>query len=253
MIVILDDTDPSIQYSSSQWSPGGGPGEYNTTTHGTLFSGSTITIPFSGTAIQVFGTVTAAGGAFPDPVSTYSIDNGALTYFSPNSTGWITSPTMQRFFTSQPLSDGNHTLSITSTVQGSHFWFDYAVYTLGKSPAASSSAPAPIVTVSIAAGKLSVEPGQLVGGALGLFIVTVLLCCAIFYWYLRRRMYSESSYHRQSSIISPKVYSMPAILNSPPVVSASGSRTFAESYVRQLPTRQPRQSLAFHIPPAYEA
>ncbi|KAJ7574070.1 hypothetical protein C8J56DRAFT_477498 [Mycena floridula] len=195
--VVLDDTDPSIQYSGNDWVVGGGPGEFMGTTHGTVASDSEIKIPFSGTAIQVYGTVTATGGAFPDPISTYSIDNGPATFFSLNSTGLTSNPTMMCFFNSPPLSDGNHTLNICSTVAGSRFWFDFAVYTVGPGSAASISTSTG-ATTSNSPGKLSVKPGQIVGGALGLFLMTVLLCSTIFYCYLRRKRHGQCSLHSEA-------------------------------------------------------
>ncbi|KAJ7574841.1 hypothetical protein C8J56DRAFT_1172545 [Mycena floridula] len=136
MSVFLDDTDTSIIYSKGQWNKFGTPYEYDLSTHGTTSAGATAQIPFSGTYIKVYGTITAQSS--PDPISSYSIDNVAEGTFSPDSSTITTNAYKQLFFQSGTLAAANHTLIIKSLVAGAHFYFDYVEFTPTTATAAAT-------------------------------------------------------------------------------------------------------------------
>ncbi|KAJ7577565.1 hypothetical protein C8J56DRAFT_1061219 [Mycena floridula] len=125
-VILLDDSDSSIVYSLG-WFPGGGPFEFDSTTHGTTTAGATARIPFSGTYIEVFGTVTAQFS--PDSISTYLIDNGASTTFAPDSSTLSADAHKLLFFHSGTLAGGNHTLVITTSVEGGRYYLDWVQFT----------------------------------------------------------------------------------------------------------------------------
>ncbi|KAG6910371.1 hypothetical protein DXG01_011086 [Tephrocybe rancida] len=127
-ISFIDDTSPNITYSNG-WSNGGGPDEFNSTTHGTTIAGSQASYTFKGSFIEVFGTIGRENNANPNfaPISTYTIDNNldtAVTF-----TGTIGSITLykQLLYTSTVLDESQpHTLVITYTTAGKNpLWLDY--------------------------------------------------------------------------------------------------------------------------------
>ncbi|KAF9551243.1 hypothetical protein CPC08DRAFT_699169 [Agrocybe pediades] len=123
-IKTLDDRDPSIQYGPpGKWGQGGVQQENDGTTSFTPYAGSTITIPFTGTQISIFGTISNKGLGDP-PSSTYSIDAGTPQTFNGVPADSILY--RQLFFRSAELTPSAHMLVITSTTDNAYFWFDYA-------------------------------------------------------------------------------------------------------------------------------
>ncbi|KAJ7577566.1 hypothetical protein C8J56DRAFT_899184 [Mycena floridula] len=102
----VDDSDSSIVYSQGDWFVAGEPPEFDSMTHYTTTAGATVQIPFSGTYIKVFGTVTAQFS--PDPVSAYSVDHGAGATFAPDSSTLSQNAHHVLFFQSGTLAGGNH-------------------------------------------------------------------------------------------------------------------------------------------------
>ncbi|KAG6814276.1 hypothetical protein H0H87_008655 [Tephrocybe sp. NHM501043] len=167
--VIVDDTDPRVKFSN-QWYTSGDINEYNSTAHGTRTAGQTVTLTFSGKPILfvnsisklieytvfVVGSYVAVYGRIPStsvnkdpPVSTYSIDGSTPYTFTPST--YSTPHYKQRYFASPKLSDGEHTLVITSTLELAFFWIDYFEITPSVAKIAPAAAPAvsTIITTAI--------------------------------------------------------------------------------------------------------
>ncbi|KAJ7574850.1 hypothetical protein C8J56DRAFT_462555 [Mycena floridula] len=138
-VVQLDDNDSSIIYSADplHWGLGGGPEEYDGTTHGTTTLGASAQIPFSGTYIKVYGTVTAHSS--PDPVSSYSIDDGPATTFSPDSSTISADAHKLLFFQSGTLAAGDHKLVIKMMVDGGRYYLDWVEFTPQGASASTGS------------------------------------------------------------------------------------------------------------------
>ncbi|KAJ7574068.1 hypothetical protein C8J56DRAFT_1126626 [Mycena floridula] len=183
MSFILDDSDPSIQYSIGDWTPGGIDLEFKATTHGTTAANAFATIPFSGTYIEVFGTIAAQGTRDHRPLLLQSPQIHLLLYTKPV------------FFASPTLPDGNHTLVVQTTVQGGQVWLDFFQFTpssvttttptgstnSGESDNDNSASPksSPQVVLNV---------GAIVGAALGSVAVTLLFCFILFFFWKRRRL-----------------------------------------------------------------
>jgi len=124
--VLCDDQDSSISYAGGRWTQSGFPGEYMETTTFTLQKGATARLTFSGTRIGVYGTIVDKEGV---PISSYGIDGGNTTIFHP---GNILQATQYRrqFFQSNELTEGSHTLVITTLADNAFFILDYFAITL---------------------------------------------------------------------------------------------------------------------------
>ncbi|KAJ7595432.1 hypothetical protein C8J56DRAFT_383340 [Mycena floridula] len=135
MSYIIDDADPSIQYSEGQWNKGGVSVEYDSTTHAARGGLGSANLSFWGSRIEVYGTI--AWDEAPSPSSVYTVDDGQSTTFTP-----ATTPTnlyQQLFFKSPELrQDQVHTLFIESIVDGSAFYLDFFIVTAGSSSLTSS-------------------------------------------------------------------------------------------------------------------
>ncbi|KAG6855512.1 hypothetical protein H0H87_001803 [Tephrocybe sp. NHM501043] len=147
--VIVDDTDSRVKFSK-QWFISGGDNEYDSTTHGTRTAGQTVTFTFSGSSVAVYGTISDTGAYKDPPVSTYSIDGSTPYTFT---AGTYSKPQYkQRYFASPKLSDGEHTLVITSTLELAFFWIDYFEITPSaeaKITPAAAPAVSTIITTAI--------------------------------------------------------------------------------------------------------
>ncbi|GJE87524.1 hypothetical protein PsYK624_036070 [Phanerochaete sordida] len=140
---IVDDTDPSISYSSG-WLRVTTDAEYNDTKTGANAAGMTATFVFNGTEIEVYGSL-GSWDVYGVPVSTYEIDGlpgTQTTYTAPLITpGTFSSHVL--FYRSPPLSAAEHTLVITDTngTAPSVYWLDYIIYapSSGVALAATSS------------------------------------------------------------------------------------------------------------------
>ncbi|KJA16746.1 hypothetical protein HYPSUDRAFT_91076 [Hypholoma sublateritium FD-334 SS-4] len=122
----LDDRDPQLQYSSDgKWLLTGKPiVEYNGTTSGTNVQGATVTLPFNGTGVTVFGSLAASNNVLglTAPQTSYCIDGGNPTYFAPTLENKAQRQIL--FFQNTTLSPENHTLVITNMKQGGYFYLD---------------------------------------------------------------------------------------------------------------------------------
>ncbi|KAF8144937.1 hypothetical protein K438DRAFT_1992309 [Mycena galopus ATCC 62051] len=132
MIILIDDDNPLVQYSSpGGWNKSGLAPEFNTTTHTSATSGDMATLAFLGTSISVYGTrATNIGSRL-----IFSVDGVDL-----DSIEAILAPDTlhnQLFWTSPTFNETKHQLVITvaedqdtpgATLNPS-FFLDYFVYT----------------------------------------------------------------------------------------------------------------------------
>ncbi|KAF8916686.1 hypothetical protein CPB85DRAFT_1431999 [Mucidula mucida] len=189
----VDDTDPRIKFSAG-WSSGGINAEFNATAHGTTVQGASVVFSFSGTHVEVYGTIYQLNGSEPAPISSYTLDDSSLATFVP--TRQTDTQYQQLFYSSPVVDDGEHVLAITSTIEDSHFWLDYFAYY--PSPSASST---PIVETggitshddtSTSSQSSPSQPGSnrndaLLGALIGALVALVLLLCAVAFVYHRTR------------------------------------------------------------------
>ncbi|KAJ7076462.1 hypothetical protein B0H15DRAFT_805602 [Mycena belliarum] len=135
--IVVDDTDPAIQYGPTGWysadpvklnAMGNFGPVYNTTSHGTSTSGSTLSFPFNGTSVSVFGTIAIATDASnaTDPTWTCLVDE--IPIENPNPTfkyaenNWL-------LCDQSKISPGSHTLTIQVQSKGQPFYLDNIMYT----------------------------------------------------------------------------------------------------------------------------
>ncbi|KAF7368604.1 hypothetical protein MVEN_00184300 [Mycena venus] len=132
--VLVDDTDPSIQYGSEGWFVADpstlihgnfGP-IYNATSHATTSSNSTLSYSFNGTSILVQGTIDMSTDAnnVTDPSWDCLVDGIKIPSktFQFQENNW---PLCQQ----DNIASGSHVLTIQVKSQGQAFYFDSLVYT----------------------------------------------------------------------------------------------------------------------------
>ncbi|KAJ7584028.1 hypothetical protein C8J56DRAFT_196517 [Mycena floridula] len=123
--VRIDDSDLSVQYSAGDW--GSGVAEkFNSTTHNTTTVNATAMLHFTGTRIEVYGTIQHYSPKEPAPISNYSVDDGEPTTFAPKLVNTSVTVYQQQFFASSTLRDGNHTLTVISMTNGP-LYLDYFI------------------------------------------------------------------------------------------------------------------------------
>ncbi|KIM23339.1 hypothetical protein M408DRAFT_28024 [Serendipita vermifera MAFF 305830] len=146
LYAIIDDTDPGLVWTG-HWELLTEPvfplaREYNGTTHRTNDSTATVSYQFYGSEIAVFGTIDT-----PDtreyPNASFSVTPNAVPLIHFNQTGYV--PTMQdtnvptthvKLFTSDRLTTGNYTMTITAdgaSPDGAAFYLDYLTIQLPDS------------------------------------------------------------------------------------------------------------------------
>ncbi|KAF8176343.1 hypothetical protein K438DRAFT_1979137 [Mycena galopus ATCC 62051] len=123
---IIDDQDPSVKYTGT-WVVGGTVHEHDDTVSSSVQVGNNFLVPFTGTAIAVYGTYDAGSAGVQ---TSYAIDGGTPTTVT--STSSPNDSYQQLFWQSGPVSSGAHSLVVTmvavNTNQGAGegtIWFDY--------------------------------------------------------------------------------------------------------------------------------
>jgi len=158
---IVDDRDISVVYSVDQWAQAGIQPEYASTSTITNSRGAVAKVTFSGTQINVYGTIAELGSSAA-PSSSYSIDGGKERKFVPSQ--GTKALYQQLFFQSRILPSGPHTLIITNKVDNDMFSLDYFVIDQFTAPSnTSSTIPLPsAATASTFAGRIpsTVDPTQ---------------------------------------------------------------------------------------------
>ncbi|KAI0316212.1 hypothetical protein OF83DRAFT_1128177 [Amylostereum chailletii] len=146
--LILDDRDPDILYDS-HWEEAGTSSEYLGTTTGSILDvlNCSLTFAFSGTAVEVYGTLPpdTLHGA---PVVHFQVDDLPQAIFQGSAEA--TQPIYRNlFYSSVTLDEGQHTLKAT-VVNGKNFWLDYILYTpsfLGGNKSSTSTSSPPLLSL----------------------------------------------------------------------------------------------------------
>ncbi|KAJ7236837.1 hypothetical protein C8J57DRAFT_1144565 [Mycena rebaudengoi] len=134
--VVVDDTDPAVEYSTQGWfiadpsvlTRGNFGPIYNGTSHATSSKNSTLSYSFTGTSILVQGSiiVTTDANNVTDPTWTCSVDGTEIPIkdaaFRFPENNW---PLCEQ----DTISPGAHTLTIAVKSNGQPFYFDSLVYT----------------------------------------------------------------------------------------------------------------------------
>ncbi|PVF93961.1 hypothetical protein CPB86DRAFT_71489 [Serendipita vermifera] len=177
---LVDDSDPSIEYSRNWLLEDDAKYEYQETRTKSAVQGSTVSFKFSGTSIEVYGTFSGSTGD-PAAIISFRVDDGTTGTFSLSDTqGKMMTNT--KFYAQDGLSNGEHTLHIES-LTATEFWLDYFRY---KATLTSDSGSSSTSTSSSTSSKTSVGP--IVGGVIGGFAGGLLLAFLIFFFYRRRKI-----------------------------------------------------------------
>ncbi|KAF9478490.1 hypothetical protein BDN70DRAFT_836032 [Pholiota conissans] len=132
-LVVVDDTDPDIQYSGPWFADSSGSQDksgnfgpaYQSTLHGTTLNAS-LSYSFTGTQVKVWGSNNLRNDSgVLDPTWECFIDHisiGATTPFQFAENNWV-------FCEQDTLVDGSHVLTVNATVKKAQtFWFDQIQY-----------------------------------------------------------------------------------------------------------------------------
>ncbi|KAJ6573436.1 hypothetical protein DFH09DRAFT_1362082 [Mycena vulgaris] len=203
---LIDDRDPKITYTGT-WNLGGSPNEHNSTVSSSIKVGNHFSVPFTGTAIGVYGTFDSSSAGVE---TSYEIDGGPLTTVTSRSSG--KDSFQQLFWQSDSIGAGPHTLVVTMVAVNSNFeagegtvWFDYFNVTH-----AGLASPSPPKRASHAA---------LIGGVVAGVVVLIIAAGLLFLYLRRRRKHNATS-------ITPLPAPVPATMaeSGPQRVVSSGKR-----------------------------
>jgi hypothetical protein len=175
-LVMVDDHHPLVQYTRRWVVEGSSTYDYNGTTHRPNTTGATASFTFTGTSIEVYGTVKHNSSDSPT-IAAFHIDDGETNYFNAINTGGEYVPKTQLY--AKNVSYGQHTLHVEAKA-ASEFWLDYFIYDSSTPQSTPSSPPS-----SSPSNKPSTSSivGGVIGGVFGLLILAFL----IFFLFRRRR------------------------------------------------------------------
>ncbi|PVF93964.1 hypothetical protein CPB86DRAFT_800842 [Serendipita vermifera] len=185
---IVDDNDPTVEYSDDWSFESLSLYGYNGTTHKSNSTGSVATFSFSGTSIEVYGTVRGSNTS-STPLISFQVDEMEKeSFYSRNGEGYLF-PKL-RLYSGESLSPEMHTLRIESLMP-TEFWIDYFLYQSSPSLTSSSAQSRKTRTAAIA--------GAVVGAIAGLALVLFILL--LFYRHIKasrakldRKSHSGSKY-----------------------------------------------------------
>ncbi|KAF5381920.1 hypothetical protein D9757_007578 [Collybiopsis confluens] len=159
--LFFDDSDSQIVYSGSTNSTSG-INDFQGTITG-LQNGGSLQFKFGGTSVQVYGRVdNATAGAITD--ASFSVDGAPSVSFTAVTTSVLVHN--KQFFSSRPLSSGQHTLTV-SNKGGIPLWVDY-ILVRGQTDVGST--PLPASTSGSSHHPLGIIVGSIVGAGLILLI-----------------------------------------------------------------------------------
>ncbi|KAJ6576057.1 hypothetical protein DFH09DRAFT_1150288 [Mycena vulgaris] len=126
MSVIVDDRDSLVQYIPG-WRTHdlGRPVEFRSTTSSPGVTGDKAEFTFDGSSVSVFGTV---GPGTTGSSMTFSVDGGPDGSYTVTPGNFNSTIHHQLFWSSPVLSEGLHTLLITSSQSGDELFLDYLLY-----------------------------------------------------------------------------------------------------------------------------
>ncbi|KAK1225586.1 hypothetical protein PQX77_011481 [Marasmius sp. AFHP31] len=183
----IDDHDPQLIFTPEDaWFPGGTKLEYMGTTFGTTVAGARMSFEFTGTGVDVYGTIS-------HNLSTYAVSN----YFTLDDGApykWSRSPLVRspsnynvKMFDARGLKDMAHTLVMEVMVNNSETWIDYLDFMPSEPSFTSSQSASAVSSSSIRSGSNggalppSTVAGIAIGAISGLFLILLLAG-----WCLRR-------------------------------------------------------------------
>ncbi|KAJ7836235.1 hypothetical protein B0H14DRAFT_3141808 [Mycena olivaceomarginata] len=106
LFTLIDDRDPSVTYTGT-WVPGGTTHEKDGTVSSSVKAGDHFSLPFTGTAIAVYGTFDASSAGVK---TSYAIDGGSPITVTSSSSG---DSFQQLFWQSPAMPGGSHQLVVT--------------------------------------------------------------------------------------------------------------------------------------------
>ncbi|KAF8198771.1 hypothetical protein K438DRAFT_1966735 [Mycena galopus ATCC 62051] len=216
---LIDDRDPKITYTGT-WNLGGTPNEHNGTVSSSTKVGNHFSVPFTGSAIGVYGTFDSSSAGVE---TSYEIDGGPTTTVTSPSSG--TDSYQKLFWQSDPVGTGPHTLVVSMVavntgpglgVGEGTVWFDYFNVTH------ADSAQSPPKTTSHAA---------LIGGVTAGVVVLIIAAGLLFLYFRRKRK-------QRSTLSATAITPLPTTMAEagPPRAASSGKRGHANPDTTPTPT-----------------
>ncbi|KAL0061400.1 hypothetical protein AAF712_011801 [Marasmius tenuissimus] len=177
--------------------------EYLSTSHGSPEAGSSVTLRFNGTSVEVKGTVLKqkqGSENSQEPLAIFVLDFASETTYNGNpSNNTVYS---QRFYFNSSLSAGEHSLTMTLVDPDVRLWLDYIDYTpLPVTPASSTTtggATATNQSQNDADTSGGVSKGLVAGISILAAILTALTVLGLVWWFLRRKRMKQDSEATQS-------------------------------------------------------
>ncbi|KAJ7913873.1 hypothetical protein B0H13DRAFT_459404 [Mycena leptocephala] len=224
------DNNPGIHYSTS-WTLN--PHPFFQTSHETDVVGSSLSFPFTGTGITVFGTIPPSNATHTPPTAAYRVDNNDPVVTTQSLA--TDSVPNQPLFAKSNLPPGPHTLviKVTDVQKESPYSIDFFIVTpvpvshpsaasssskavSSSSAAANPSSEAPSASSSVVAekainnpsnGNSSSAPVGIIAGVLGA-IIFLLVCVGAFFFvrnrWRRRRRQRAAKYAPSSLFTTPE-------------------------------------------------
>ncbi|EKM53840.1 uncharacterized protein PHACADRAFT_148656 [Phanerochaete carnosa HHB-10118-sp] len=246
--IIVDNTNPEIDYLTGWYNETTHTSDYNQTTAYSGNPNSEFQFTFNGTSIAIYGCILPNNTA----VSTYSLDTAAsVTYTNKNSTEYMAK---QLFYQSSNVPDGEHTLVVNAPdavigLPWTTYCFDYLTYVPSASDAStgqpSSSSGPPAASPGKASNLKVILPAVLVPS----LVIIVLLFVALYAQRtrlsrLRVRAKQASTPYTQTSLLhrvsapvtlDTKVTEDPSIF-SPDILSPRPDSSYTSDFQVYQPT-----------------
>ncbi|KAK1230687.1 hypothetical protein PQX77_006218 [Marasmius sp. AFHP31] len=125
MVTRIDERDPRLVFTpNGAWFPAGKKPEYMETTMGTTTAGARMSFNFTGTGIEVFGTLSNDIRA-PAVLNVFTIDGGTSVQWSQHPVLGHPTQYNAKMFSTRELEDGTHNLVMEVMVKDSATYIDY--------------------------------------------------------------------------------------------------------------------------------
>ncbi|KAJ8087676.1 hypothetical protein PM082_006511 [Marasmius tenuissimus] len=228
--------------------------EYLSTSHGSPAAGSSVTLHFNGTSVEVKGTVLKQGSSTSEkPLAIFVLDFNVQSTFE----GELSNDTVydKQFYFNSPLSAGEHTLTMTLMDPESLLWLDYIDYTPVTAAAANAPSASSTTTDGATATQQSqnnadngngISKGLVAGISVLAAILIALIVLGLVWWMLQRRKrikqgseetesisytsQSDPTSHIQSEFRQGHLQPYPTSIN-PPAAGGSGKPPLPEYHV----------------------
>ncbi|KAJ8095543.1 hypothetical protein PM082_023070 [Marasmius tenuissimus] len=142
MALRIDEYDPQIHFTPKEaWFSGGSATKSMETTRGTTTAGALMSLNFTGTAVEVYGSASLYPASLA-VLNLFSIDGGAPAQWSQDPRTWSGPSNNIKMFSARELQYGAHVLVMKVMAEGSGTWIDYLeVASNESSPTMTSSSP----------------------------------------------------------------------------------------------------------------